>query len=109
MAARDKIASEIVEQLQSDILHYGWILQIARDCGAEADEGGASGVVFDVLTKLMSDGVAEVGYAKVNNNMVEVVPWPGTLDEQIDRVRLEIKRLGSRPSPRDTFWVAKKQ
>jgi hypothetical protein len=112
--AMKELVRELTMQLDSDCLEYGWILAVAKDYGGADGPLPLTQVVYDAVVKLLSDGVAEIGDARVVGGTTEpfsgkfeFYPWPGSLDEQKARLKRTIDQVGTDPGLGEGFWLAK--
>jgi hypothetical protein len=102
-----ELAKELQLQLESDLLEFWWILSVAKDFESGVVGPPITDVVYDVIVKLLTQGVAEVGDARLLGGRVEFYPWPGTLEERKTRLKQEIQRLGTTATMGEGFWLAK--
>jgi hypothetical protein len=114
--AMKELIDELQSQLESDLLSYGWILQIARECGASEENRPITEIVYDAVTTLLTEGLAEIGDTRAESNSAtddvfggttEFEAWPGSIEDQKSRLRQEINRWGENPSLGDGFWLAR--
>ena len=75
MKTNPDILAEIESQLQDDILHFGWLCQIARDHCPSFTDSEIVGCVTAAVTQLAKDRAIVVGDAAESNGMVQIRPW----------------------------------
>ena len=107
--AQSQFVTELRLQLDSDILEYGWILQVAGDCQVASDviPVTITTAVYNAVAALLEEGAAEIGDAEDVGGYVTVHPWQGSFDERKSRLKEVIDRLGTTPEPGDGFWLIK--
>jgi hypothetical protein len=106
--AMNELIQEIQNQLEEDLLAYGWILQLARDSGDVVGGRAITDVAYEAVTALLSQGLAEIGDARLENDRVEFYAWPGTLDEQILQLKQTIDQFGTDPGLGEGFWLTRR-
>lgn len=90
-----------VKQLESDILSFGWLRQMAeRDFGYPAGPESVR-AVFDMVQTLVDSGVSVVGYARNNGERVVIQSWP----ERSEALREKLTRTVDAAIPEDRDWV----
>ena len=67
--------AEIESQLQDDILHFGWLCQIAKDHCPSFTDSEIVDCVSDAVTHLAKDRVIVIGDAAERNGIVQIQPW----------------------------------
>jgi hypothetical protein len=105
----NELIKELQLQLDEDLLQYAWILQVARDCGADQENLPITEVVYNSVAKLLDDGLAEVGDTRLGDGIVEFDAWSGTLEERKLQLRRLIEHFGTDPGLGEGFWLAKRQ
>jgi hypothetical protein len=73
-----QLATEIKDQLNDDILYFGWMVQIARLQNPDRTESDNVNAVLDSVSDLHREGKIVVGNAHNQNDMVLIEPWPET-------------------------------
>jgi len=80
MSAHQKLETEILSQLEDDILSFGWLRQLAApDLKEEA--------VFDAAVTLVDSGIVVIGDAKSERGMVIIEKWRETGDDLKGKMR----------------------
>lgn len=105
--ATSRIIEELKRELDVDMLEYGWICSVVRQCGPDDNRIRITEVVYDVIVKLLNDGLVEIGDARAVGGRVEFYAWPGSLEERKSRIKQVIIRLGMTPDLGEGFWLAK--
>ena len=99
-----QLAAEITDQLEDDILHFTWMVQIARLQNLERAESDNISVVLDSVTALHGQGIIVVGNARDANGMMLIDPWPETAQDLRTRMASAIEQ--SDGDDRDfCFWI----
>ena len=101
-----ELANELRRQLESDLLEFGWILQVSRDIEGVGKNPNAE-IVHAAIVELLNDGSAEVGDARNVAGRVEFYSWPGSLEEISVRLKRVIAETGLTPESGEGFWLAK--
>jgi hypothetical protein len=97
MSASQKLEAEILNQLEGDILSFGWLRQLAANNLNED-------AVFDAAVALVDSGLVVVGDARSDQGVVIVGKWNEIGRDLKDKMR---RRVSSAPeSDRDfCFWL----
>lgn len=99
---------ELLAQLDDDLLQYAFVLQLARDSGVGGGSDSITELVYNAVTTLLENRLAEIGDARLEDDKVEFCPWAGSLEQQKSRLRREIDCFGINPSLGDGFWLARR-
>lgn len=91
MAVDQQLVSEIKAQLEDDILHFAWILQIARTQKPGRTESNWLNSVLDSVTAIHSSGDIVVGNARTAHGMVLIEPWSEVGQDLRTRMESEIE------------------
>lgn len=102
MAVDQQLVSEIKAQLEDDILHFAWILQIARTQNPDHTKSNWLNSVLDSVTALHSSGDIVVGNARTAHGMVLIEPWSEMGQDLRTRMESEIETSGDREF---CFWI----
>lgn len=102
MAVDQQLASEIKAQLEDDILHFAWILQIARTQKPGRTKSNWLNSVLDSVTAIHSSGDIVVGNARTAHGMVLIEPWSEVGQDLRTRMESEIEASGDREF---CFWL----
>ncbi len=74
MNTSSSFRDEVLRQLKTDILSFGWLSQIAeREFHYTASE--SKHYVFEVVSALADTGVAVIGAARIDGEIVLIDPW----------------------------------
>ncbi len=105
--SEEELILEIQQQLDSDVLSYGWLRQIVRDFDPRIDKHTITKLVYEAVVRIYDSGIAIIGNAKQIDGMVIVVPWNGTRDELLEKLDNFITQAGDTPSQDDLngFWL----
>ena len=101
MSPSTDILAEIESQLQDDILHFGWLCQIAKDHCPSFTDSEIVDYVSAAVTHLAKDRVIVVGDAAESNGMVLIQPWPIRPEELPAR----ISEATSSSDREFCFWI----
>ncbi len=93
------LRDEILRQLETDILSYGWLRQLAKSDSHGSAESRHH--VLDLVSALVDDGLAVVGLARSDDNMVVIYPWSERGEALKERMAREVDNV----SPDDKDWV----
>src|SRR5262245_55991534 len=96
------ILAEIESQLQDDILHFGWLCQIARDHCPSFTDSEIVDCVSAAVTHLAKDRVIVVGDAAESNGIVQIQPW--TIPQETLPARITEAVTGSKDRE-FCFWI----
>ena len=101
------LVDQVRNELENDLLDYGWILQIVKDIGGQNDSEPIPRLVHRLVEALLDQGFAEIGDARSENGNVVFLPWSGDVEERKARAKTEIDRWGLDPGVGEGFWLAK--
>lgn len=91
-------------QVQDDILHYAWLVQIARLQNPDGSETDWDNAVPDSVTDLHHNGTIVVGNARDADRMVLIDPWQETEEDLRSRMASAIEETDA--DHRDfCFWI----
>lgn len=99
-----ELLAGIRDQLQEDILYFGWLCQIVRLANPHFSDAEKVRTVVDAVTQLCEDGTIIVGGAREADGMVLIDPWP----ERDSELRAKIASAIHNASERDQsfcFWI----
>jgi hypothetical protein len=102
MSPSPDILAEIKSQLQADILHFGWLRQIARDLCPSFTDSQIEDCVAAAVTHLAKDRVIVVGDAAEVDGIVQIQPW--TVPQEKLAARLTETITGSKDREL-CFWI----
>ena len=102
MSRSPDILAEIKSQLQDDILHFGWLCQIARDLYPSFTDSEIVGCVTAAVTHLAKDRAIVVGDATESDGVVQIQPW--TIEQEKLPARLTETVTGSKDRE-FCFWI----
>jgi hypothetical protein len=114
--AVNKLIQELRLALEDDLVMYGVVLQIIRDCGADNRKRPITDRAYDAIVVLLTEGLAEIGDTRLDGDKsvgdvfsgrLEFDAWPGSLDEQKARLKRTIDEVGTDPGLGEGFWLAK--
>lgn len=88
--------AEIKDQLHDDILHFGWLCQIARLKNPHSTDAEWIKTVVDVVTSLHQDGIIIVGRAHETDGTVLIDAWPERNHELRARIESAINKANER-------------
>jgi hypothetical protein len=71
-----QLATEITDQLEDDILYFGWMVQIARIQNPDRAESDNIRAVIDCVTELQSQGTIVVGNVRDAGGLLLIDRWP---------------------------------
>jgi hypothetical protein len=104
MSVDSELLAEIKDQLQDDILNFGWLCQIVRLKNPHHTEADRIGAVVDAVIGLHQDGTIIVGRARETDGTVLIDPWPERNHEL--RARIESAIDNATEEERDfCFWI----
>lgn len=75
MSPSPDLLADIESQLQDDILHFGWLCQIARDHCPSFTDSQIVDSVAAAVTHLAKERVIVVGDVAESNGIVQIQPW----------------------------------
>lgn len=101
MKPSSDMLAEIESQLQDDILHFGWLCQIARDLHPSFAEWEIVDCVISAVSHLAKDRLIVVGAAAETNGMVQIQPWPVRPEE----LPIQIIKAMSSGDREFCFWI----
>lgn len=104
MAVDQELVHEIGKQLQDDILHFGWIRQIASLQHPDYDAAQCVESVMDAVVYLHETQVIVIGDAHESDGVVLIRPW----QESGSDLRKRAQFAMSEPLARDRdfcFWI----
>ena len=101
------LLTEIRQQLDSDYLEYGWLLQIGRELHPDQEPEELRNEVCEATAKLLKSHVAEIGTTYVKDRTLRLKPWGGSIHEKIERMKTVSKEIGTRPQLGEGFWICK--
>jgi len=102
MSPTADMLAEIESQLQDDILHFGWLCQIARDHCPSVTDSEIVDCVTAAVTHLAKDRVIVVGDAVESNGIVQIQPW--TIPQETLPARIAETVTGSKDRE-FCFWI----
>jgi len=110
MATNSKLIEEIRNQLQHDILSYGWLRQIARQYHPLGTSTEISALVRDAVQDLASKGDINLGIAKEMNDRAVIVPWSVEMKESLAKLEETISATNPEEDAEDgyAFWIGPK-
>ena len=108
MYTEQQLVAEIRDQLDDDILHFAWMVQISGIQNPDRSEKGNIRAVINFVTKLHGQGEIVVGCARDANGIVLIDPWPQMGQELRRRLVSTIEE--SDHKDRDfCFWIQRVQ
>lgn len=105
MSVDAQLVAEIKDQLNDDILHFAWMVQIARLLKPGQNETDGIGAVLDSVIELYNDGFIVVGPAREANGMVVIDAWPDTEHDLRARMEFEIAKYEGTQDQDFCFWI----
>lgn len=105
MSVDTQLIVEIKDQLNDDILHFAWMVQIARLLKPGRNKIDCIGSVLDSVVKLYNDGFIVVGPARESNGMVVIDAWPDTKHGLRARMEFEIAKYEGTQDQDFCFWI----
>jgi hypothetical protein len=102
------LEAEIREQLEDDILYFGWLRQLAESEMESASPNQRQDAVLDISVRLVDASVAVLGSAERQKDLVVIQPW----SERGHALRERIQKciVSASTADRDfCFWVQLKK
>lgn len=108
--ATDRMIRELRTWLESDILEYRWIVQLAMDHNEGVSDEVLRTLVCDAVKTLLEVDLAIIGetYLDDNDGRLHIREWPGTLAEKLSRVNQVIDKEGLFPKMWHGFWIQRR-
>jgi len=99
-----RLIDEIIDQLDDDIHHFAWMVQISRLQNPDRSDSDNIRAVIDSVMELHSQAKIVVGNARDANGIVLIDPWPEIGQEL--RLRIASALAESDGKERDfCFWI----
>lgn len=98
------VIAGVKDSLRHDIVSFGELIQIARDCGVE--ENLVIEQLNGILAKLSGDGI-EIGEATLEGNRVVFIAWVGSVSERCAAARRKLKSCATEDRP-FAFWLCRR-
>lgn len=104
MTVDRQLVTEILDQLEDDILNFEWLVKIAQLQNRDRSELDCVSVILDSVMVLHCNGEIIVGDAIKESDMVLIQPWPEARQELRTRIlsTIQTSDRGDRPF---CFWI----
>ena len=105
MGVDENLVEDIEQQLQNDILHFWWMVNMVKRHQPELDDQQATAKLFDVLVQMHAADKIVVGETKkTKDGKVAIVPWPEQDQRLLERL---VETIGQHKGlARDfCFWI----
>lgn len=107
MRDTEKLEREIEFQMQSDILAYSWLLDIARRMFPDRNFESRAELLIEALTNLVNRLDVSIGPTKSIDSVLHVQSWAGLAEKRIQKLRDYIAEHGDPDlNAGFGFWVA---
>jgi hypothetical protein len=100
-------ASSLTEDLLlaglDDWVHFHQVVWYVKQREGDVPRAEQIAAAMSAIRTLVTDGLIQVGEVRRENGFL---PWQGTIDEIVDRVRERWETLHRDPLPGDVAWLA---
>ena len=104
MDINQQLIDEVQLQLEDDILHLAWLVQLVHQMNPSLSDLECVDTVVDLVARLHGDATIVIGNARQFNEIVLIDAWPESEHNLRDRIKSAIDESSDRD--RDfCFWI----
>ena len=100
----ERLIEEVQSQLEGDILHFAWLVQIVHQMNPSLSDSECTDTVVALVARLHDDATIVIGNARQIDEIVLIDAWPESKHNLRDRIKSAI--VDSSDRDRDfCFWI----
>ena len=100
----ERLIEEVQSQLEGDILHFAWLVQIVHQKYPSLSDSECTDTVVALVARLHDDATIVIGNARQIDEIVLIDAWPESKHNLRDRIKSAIVESSDRD--RDfCFWI----
>lgn len=104
MSIDEDLVADILHQLQNDILHFGWMVNMVKRHQPDFTEQQAIDKLLQVVVQMHADGQIVVGQSNSKDGVMVIDAWPEKGQQLLERL---VETIGQYEDlARDfCFWI----